>query len=131
MGKGGKERVVPLGKTALRWLESYVRGVRPFWAKNPAERALWLNPQGQRLCYQRLGKIVHRHAEAVGLPATVTAHTFRRSCATELVKSGANLWHVKELLGHETLGPLRHYARLTIIDLKKTHAQCHPREKES
>ena len=131
MGKGSKERVVPLGKTALRWLENYVKGVRPFWLKNPLEKALWLNPQGQRLCYQRLDKIVHRHAAQAALPPNVTTHTFRRSCATELVKSGANLWHVKELLGHETLGPLRHYAALTITDLKKTHAQCHPREKES
>ena len=58
----------------------------------------------------------------------VTAHTFRRSCATELLRGGANMYHVKDLLGHETLNTLQHYARLTITDLKKTHEKCHPRE---
>lgn len=66
-----------------------------------------------------------------GLPVVVTAHTFRRSCATELVRGGANLWHVKDLLGHENLETLKHYTRLTIVDLKKTHARCHPRERKS
>ena len=59
----------------------------------------------------------------------VTAHTFRRSCATELIRSGANLYHVKELLGHESLDTLRHYIRLTITDLRETHHRCHPRER--
>jgi integrase/recombinase XerD len=48
-----------------------------------------------------------------------------------LIRGGANLWHVKELLGHENLDTLQHYAKLTIADLKKTHARCHPRERES
>jgi integrase/recombinase XerD len=61
----------------------------------------------------------------------VTPHTFRRSCTTELIRGGAKLWHVKELLGHENLDTLNHYVRLTIADLKKTHAKCHPRERES
>ena len=58
----------------------------------------------------------------------VTAHTFRRSCATELIRGGASLWHVKDLLGHENVETLKHYVRLTIVDLKKTHKKCHPRE---
>jgi hypothetical protein len=57
----------------------------------------------------------------------VSPHTFRRSCTTELIRGGANLYHVKELLGHESLETLRHYTRLTIDDLKKTHLKCHPR----
>lgn len=130
MGKGGKERVVPIGKTALRWLESYMKGVRPFLARYPAQPALWLSRAGQRLGYEPLRLMVHRHATKAGLPSTVTAHTFRRSCTTELVKSGGNPWHIKELLGHENLDTLQHYARLTIVDLKKTHAKCHPRERE-
>jgi site-specific recombinase XerD len=67
----------------------------------------------------------------MALPVPVTPHTFRRSCTTELIRGGANLWHVKELLGHENLDTLNHYVRLTIADLKKTHARCHPRERES
>jgi site-specific recombinase XerD len=59
----------------------------------------------------------------------LTTPTFRRSCATEMIRGGANLYHVKELLGHESLETLKHYTRLTIQDLKKTHHQCHPRER--
>jgi len=57
--------------------------------------------------------------------------TFRRSCTTELIRGGANLWHLKELLGHKHLDTLQPYANLTIADLNKTHAKCHPRERES
>ena len=68
-------------------------------------------------------------------PVVVTPHTVRRSFTTELqtelIRGGANLQHVKELLGHEHLDTLQHYAKLTIADLKKTHAKCHPRERES
>ena len=69
-------------------------------------------------------------AKRAGLDANVTPHTFRQSCATELLRAGANMYHVKELLGHENLNTLRHYARLTITDLKKTHEKCHPRERD-
>lgn len=54
----------------------------------------------------------------------------RRSCATELVRGGANLWHVNDLVGHENLETLKHYTRLTIVDLKKTHTRFHPRERQ-
>ena len=64
-----------------------------------------------------------------GWASRVTPHTFRRSCTTEMLRGGANVYHVKEMLGHESLDTLKHYARLTITDLKKTHAKCHPREK--
>ena len=64
------------------------------------------------------------------LEQCVTAHTFRRSCATEMLRGNANIYHVKELLGHESLETLKHYAKLTITDLKATHAKCHPRERD-
>ena len=64
-------------------------------------------------------------------PVAVTPHPFRRSCTTELIRGGANLWHVKELLGHEHLDTLQHSKKRTIADLKQTHAKCHPRERES
>ena len=131
LGKGRKQRVVPIGKTALRLVTSYLRGVRPFLMRDAAERALWLTRAGQRLPYHTLLKRLHAHADRLALPVTVTPHTFRRSCTTELIRGGANLWHVKELLGHEHLDTLQHYAKLTIADLKKTHAKCHPRERES
>jgi len=74
--------------------------------------------------------MLHATARRAGLPANVTPHTFRRSCATELLRGGANMYHVKELLGHESLDTLKHYAKLTILDLKKEHQRCHPRERD-
>jgi len=129
-GKGKKQRMVPIGKTALRYLETYIRAVRPFLIKNNSEKALFLNSQGNRLSYERFRCIVLTVSEQAGINEHVTAHTFRRSCTTELIRSGANMYHVKELLGHESLDTLKHYARLTITDLKKTHRKCHPREKD-
>jgi integrase/recombinase XerD len=130
LGKGGKERVVPVGATALRHLESYLKGVRPMFIRGPSEAALWLGSAGGRLPYHTFRRQLLAVAKESRLPVHVTAHTFRRSCATELIRGGANLWHVKDLLGHENVDTLNHYVRLMIVDLKKTHARCHPRERE-
>lgn len=129
-GKGNKQRVVPFGQTAARYLESYVRGIRPLLVVDADERAVWLTRDGRRISYAACRRRLAEHAAGLNLPCVVTPHTFRRSCTTELVRSGANLWHVKELLGHENLDTLHHYVRLTIVDLKKTHARCHPRERD-
>ena len=129
-GKGRKQRVVPIGRTALRCLESYWLAVRPFLLQERTERALFLDRQGKRMNYQNFLRRVHVYAQRAGLEQDVTPHTFRRSCATELIRSGANMYHVKELLGHEDLDTLKHYAKLTIQDLKKTHEKCHPRERD-
>ena len=130
-GKGDKQRVVPIGRTALRCLESYVKAVRPFLLRDAGERAVFLDRKGHRLRYNAFAQIVRACAVRAGVDDVhVTAHTFRRSCATELLRGGANMYHVKDLLGHETLNTLKHYAKLTIVDLKKTHEKCHPRERD-
>ena len=127
-GKGNKERIVPVGKTALRCLESYIKGIRPFWLGNHKTRALFLNTVGKPLSWQNLQRMIRSRCS--GLDVRVTAHTFRRSCTTELIRNNANLYHVKDLLGHESIDTLKPYIKLTINDLKKTHAKCHPREKD-
>lgn len=129
MGKGSKERMVPVGKTALRCLETYIKAVRPFMLLAGSEEALFLNAIGTRLQYHTLRLIIIEHAGNVKLKEHITTHSFRRSCATELIRGGANLYHVKELLGHEDLQSLKHYTKLTITDLRKTHAKYHPRER--
>jgi integrase/recombinase XerD len=130
-GKGKKQRVVPFGRTALSCLESYLKAIRPFMLHRGDEQALFLDRRGRRLGYHALSQIIKACARRSGLTeAHVTAHTFRRSCATELLRAGANMYHVKDLLGHESLTTLKHYARLTIMDLKKTHQRCHPREQD-
>lgn len=130
MGKGRKERMVPIGQTALKWLTSYIRGVRPFQKGNDKYREVFLTYRGLPLRNARLTVIVRQYGQKAGLDTHVTTHTFRRSCATEMIRGNANIYHVKELLGHEDMNTMKHYARLTITDLKKTHAKCHPREKD-
>jgi integrase/recombinase XerD len=129
-GKGRKERMVPLGKTALRFLETYIKAVRPFLMKGGETSALFLNSSGTRLQRYTLGIMVRKHCGDANTGIPVSPHSFRRSCTTELIRSNANLYHVKELLGHETLSTVKHYAKLTILDLKKTHEKCHPRERD-
>ena len=130
-GKGAKERIVPIGNTARRLVENYLKGIRPLLQREPGETALWLNRFGARMPYHTFRRDLLASVADSGLKQSVTAHTFRRSCATELIRSGANLWHVKDLLGHENVETLNHYVKLTIVDLKKTHKKCHPRERDS
>lgn len=125
-GKGQKERMLPIGRVALRSLENYVRAVRPLLLRDPREEALWLNERGCRLSYDSLLAMLHRRVPGHG-GRKITWYTFRRSCATELARAGANPWAIKELLGHDHIETLRHYVHLTIEDLKKAHDRCHPR----
>jgi len=127
-GKGSKERVVPIGRTALRWLESYLKAIRPNWQGNGQHKAVFLNRIGKPLNWQNLYKIVKQRCAVTG--RRISPRTFRRSCTIELIRNNANLYHVKDLLGHESIETLRPYTKLTIRDLKKTHAACHPREKD-
>ena len=143
VGKGKKERYVPIGKTALRWLSSYIRGVRPFQARvagngrqtsaclrAPHRQAVFLNANGDPLRQHTLRERIGDYGRQLGLDIRITPHTFRRSCTSEMIKSNANLYHVKQLLGHKSFETLNHYARLNIADLRKTHSKCHPREQD-
>ena len=129
-GKGRKQRVVPIGRTALKYLEGYIKAVRPHQVKDKADKAIFIDEMGRRMPYFTFRKRLVESAEKLGLDVHVTAHLFRRSCTTELLRGGAGMYHVKELLGHESLDTLKHYAKLTITDLKQTHRKCHPREKD-
>lgn len=130
LGKGAKERVVPFGEPALRFLEIYLRSIRPMLLRDRAEPALWLNRAGERMPYHTLRLRITQLSTRARFPVEVTAHTFRRTFATELIRSGANIYHVKDLLGHESLETLKPYIKLMIVDLKKTHRRCHPRERD-
>ena len=96
-----------------------VKGVRPYLLRDVSQKALFLDGQGKRLPYHVLLRMVHKYATKAGIEMVVTPHTFRRSCTTEMLRAGAGMYHVKEMLGHESLDTLKHYARLTITDLKK------------
>jgi integrase/recombinase XerD len=108
-------------------------GARPFLAQldpDAAGRICFLNRHGRPLQPYAFRQTIHRYAAAAKLDITVTPHTFRRSCTSEMIKADANLYHVKDLLGHESFTTLKHYVLLNITDLRRTHAKCHPREKD-
>jgi integrase/recombinase XerD len=135
VGKGRKERYVPIGKTALKWLSSYIRGVRSFLVRGRDCEAVFINQAGRPLSQHSMRDRVRDYGRqfeletcAAGGGVHITPHTFRRSCTTEMIKGNANLYHVKQLLGHSSFETLNRYARLDISDLRKTHTKCHPRE---
>lgn len=130
MGKGRKERIVPFGLTACDFLEAYLSGIRPLRLRDPHEVAFWLDRSGQRMPYHTFRRNLIAVVDELDLGQVVRPHTFRRSCTTVLIRGGANVWHVKEFLGHERLETLDPYVRLENNDLRKTHAECHPREKD-
>jgi len=129
-GKGSKERVVAIGESAARFTETYLKAFRPTLSHNVGERALWLDRQGGRMPYATFRRKLLAVAQRVGLPVNITAHTFRRSFATEMIRAGADLWPITIQMGQKSPEALRPYIKLTIPDLKKTHARCHPRERD-
>jgi integrase/recombinase XerD len=128
-GKGGKDRVTPLGQIASRFLETYLKGIRPQLLGQRQSDRLFLSFRGNPLDGHSVGDLVKRHARQAGVKKHVTPHVWRHTCATHLVKNNANLRHVQDLLGHGSLATTERYLSLTIGDLKEAHARFHPREK--
>jgi site-specific recombinase XerD len=128
-GKGGKGRMVPLGKEASEAVANYVAHARPaLLGRKEDAGILFLSKSGLALPGNSVKEVVLRWGKAAGIPKTVTPHMLRRSCATGMIRNRANPAHVKELLGHEDFSSLDAYIRLEIVDLKDAHRKFHPRE---
>jgi integrase/recombinase XerD len=128
-GKGGKDRVVPLSGVACKFLESYIKGVRPEWAGKTGTDRLFLSWRGRPLDGNTLRLLVKAHAQRARVKKRMTCHVWRHTCATHLLKNNANLRHVQEILGHRLLSTTERYLHLTITDLKEAHRKFHPRER--
>jgi len=128
-GKGGKDRVTPLGQIASRFMETYLKGIRPQLLGDRQTDRLFLSFRGNPLDGHSVGDLVKQHARRAGVKKHVTPHVWRHTCATHKVKNNANLRHVQDLLGHGSLATTERYLSLTITDLKAAHARFHPREK--
>lgn len=127
LGKGKKERVLPLGKQAVLWLTRYIRDTRPKLLKgNLDETALWIDIHGHALDYSAFQQILKRHSEAAGLHPRITPHALRRACVTHMLKNGAHPLQLQLLLGHATLKTLTQYLRLTITELQEMHRKSKP-----
>lgn len=125
MGKGSRERVVPLGRIAARALDAWLVGGRP--GMGPAGPMLFCNARGGRLSRQGGWKIVKRHADAVGLGERVSPHTLRHSFATHLVEGGADIRVVQELLGHSSVNTTQVYTHTSQARLRALYDRAHPR----
>ncbi|MGH2687720.1 MAG: site-specific tyrosine recombinase [Actinomycetota bacterium] len=130
LGKGGKERVVPLGRHAQAAVEAYLVRARPeLAARSVTTRAhpLFLSAPGRRLTRQGLWKIVKTYAERIELPPGVTPHTLRHSCATHMLDGGADIRVVQETLGHARLTTTQVYTAVSQERLVETYLTAHPR----
>jgi integrase/recombinase XerD len=129
-GKGDKDRVVPIGKIACRYLENYVKGVRPMLIRDPYNNHLFLSLRGRRFSKNVLWELVKRYSKKTRIKKNISPHTFRHTCATLMLRNKANIRHIQELLGHASLDSTQVYTSVSITDLKEVHAKCHPRERD-
>jgi integrase/recombinase XerD len=130
--KGGKQRVVPLGKNAGRYLREYLTKVRPrHAAKRPRERTLFLRNTGEPLAPGLLRQAIRDYRIKAGIQKTVSPHTLRRTCATHMLQQGADIRYIQELLGHSRLTTTQAYTRVAPVEVKKSHDRYHPGLKEA
>lgn len=133
IGKGDKERVVPLGRKAIEALRAYNERGRPFLGRPGALKApqLFLNDRGRRLSRQGLHLMIKAYARQAGLRDDVSAHTLRHSFATHLLEGGADLRSVQEMLGHADLSTTQIYTHVTTAHLQKVYRDAHPRARNT
>jgi integrase/recombinase XerD len=127
IGKGNKERRVPMGEPARDRLHRYLSGPRERWTSGRPSEAAFVSRRGRRLGREAVWRIVHRWAEAAGVQDRVTPHTFRHSFATHLLEGGADLRVVQALLGHASISTTQLYTHLTGERLREVYARSHPR----
>ena len=127
-GKGGKQRLVPVGRPALEALNAYLVRARPGLAgKGRGTPAVFLNARGGRLSRQTAWQVLKTAAERAGITATVSPHTLRHSFATHLLEGGADVRVVQELLGHASVTTTQVYTLVTVTTLREVYATAHPR----
>jgi integrase/recombinase XerD len=129
--KGGAsfQRVVPIGEAAVKYLKIYLRDARPVLQRGDA-KALFVSYSGRRLNNEGVLNVVKKYVFECGIKKHITTHSFRVTCATLMLKNGADIRYVQEQLGHRRITSTQKYTRLQPIDLKSIHRKCHPREKD-
>ena len=127
IGKGGKERVVPIGEIAARFIETYIDRARGRLAKGERSEYLFLSNLGKPMSRVRFWMIVKKHALAAGIRKPITPHTLRHSFATHLLERGADLRSIQEMLGHASIATTEVYTHVTRDHLREVYREAHPR----
>jgi integrase/recombinase XerD len=130
-GKGRKDRVVPMGKHAVKFLREYIAKVRPHYTKkNRSCRHLFVDIHGKPIGKQAVRAMVKKYAKAAKIQKAVSPHLFRHCFASTLIKNGADIVAVQKMLGHACISTTQVYIRSLGLDIKKVHKKTHPREKD-
>lgn len=127
MGKGGRQRDIPIHTAAIGRIEAYLTDARPRLLRSDTEEALFLNNRGGSLCASGVRRIIHKHTLAVSRGTRVTPHAIRHTFATHLLERGADLRTVQELLGHVALSTTQTYTHVSTQRLRDVHRGAHPR----
>jgi integrase/recombinase XerD len=127
-GKGHKDRVVPLGQRALKWLERYLDEVRPKLLLEQSEKALFLTSYGEGFNPDVVSRMVSKFIKKAEIGRPGSCHLVRHSCATHMLEGGADIRFIQQLLGHEKLETTAIYTQTSIEQLKAVHARTHPAE---
>ena len=127
IGKGNKERVVPIGNPAMRALDRWISEGRPELSSDAIQRALFLGSRGKRIDQRVVRDAVYDATEAVGAEKRLGPHALRHSAATHLLEGGADLRTVQEILGHSSLSTTQIYTHVSEERIKKAYEQAHPR----
>ena len=127
MGKGSKERVIPVGEEALKWIKQYVLEARQKILRNRTSRYLFTNRSGARMSRQGFWKLIKKYCLKIGIVRKISPHTVRHSFATHLLAGGADLRSVQTMLGHEDISTTQIYTHVEKERLKTIHDKYHPR----
>ena len=128
IGKGDKERLLPIGETAIKWLNKYFVETRnDLVQKYGQKKQVFLNFRGQQLTRQSIWRMIKKYINQVGITKDVTPHTLRHSFATNLLENGADLRVVQELLGHSDISTTQIYTHINQTRMKQVYDQAHPR----
>ena len=129
MGKGSKERIVPINDMAIKYLKIYVKGFRHKLVKTEQNNYVYLNNHGKKMTRQGVFKMIKKRTQEAGIKKDVSPHTLRHSIATHMLENGADLRIIQEFLGHESIGTTQIYTHLTNQKLKNDYMEYFPRTK--
>ncbi len=127
IGKGNKERVIPLGKKAILSIKKYLEFSRPYFLKDKTSEYLFISRSGTKLSRQSIWKLIKRYAKEAKIKKPIKVHTLRHSFATHLLERGADLRSVQEMLGHSDISTTQIYTHIDKERLKTIHKMFHPR----